>query len=77
MPPDGVPATRPGWRTDCWRDATGAVVGVVCVPVGDAIDHDDGLGDDECVCGPRSELLDTDEPGDVWMITHQALDGRA
>ena len=34
--------------------------------------------DPDCACGPKTELL-TDHPDnlpDIWMYTHQALDGR-
>jgi hypothetical protein len=42
------------------------------VPVGDLIEHPD----DDCPCGPTSELVPIDDGPDGWVITHHSLDGR-
>jgi hypothetical protein len=41
-------------------------------PTNDLIEHERS---DECVCGPRLRLVETDD-GDAWVVVHQALDGR-
>ena len=40
-------------------------------PLGDQILH---YADEDCVCGPRAELVTND--GDHWIYTHHSLDGR-
>lgn len=44
------------------------------IPLDDLIDHDTS-GDEQCVCGPDTEHVPTDD-GDGWLITHHSLDGR-
>ncbi|UUX60151.1 hypothetical protein [Glutamicibacter halophytocola] len=43
-------------------------------PEGDLIEHDTE-NQDQCVCGPTSELIQH-EDGDRWLHTHHSLDGR-
>ncbi|WP_194943767.1 hypothetical protein [Glutamicibacter halophytocola] len=43
-------------------------------PDGDLIDHDTE-NQDQCVCGPTSEVI-YHEDGDRWLHTHHSLDGR-
>lgn len=46
---------------------------VQVVPCFDLIEHDQ---DEDCVCGPRANMI-TDENGETfWMYTHHSLDGR-
>lgn len=46
------------------------------IPLNDGYSHD---ASDDCLCGPEYVLVEsteeTDEP-DVWVFTHQALDGQ-
>lgn len=44
-------------------------------PADDLIAHE--LNEDQCVCGPAVELIQRPGLRDVYMFTHQALDGRA
>lgn len=46
--------------------------GIHVLPVEDSIVH---MADD-CVCGPRMDLIDQVADGDVWMHVHHSLDGR-
>lgn len=46
------------------------------VPDNDLILHEINEQAD-CVCGPKMELLQSEQDGDAWMIVHEALDGRA
>lgn len=41
------------------------------VPVNDLIEHE---RIEDCVCGPKLQLIRTGP--DVWMISHNSLDGR-
>jgi len=42
------------------------------VPVSDDVRHD---LDEDCVCGPAVERVDTDH-GDEWLCVHHSFDGR-
>jgi hypothetical protein len=42
------------------------------VPVSDDVMHNP---DEDCVCGPALERVDTDH-GDEWLFVHHSLDGR-
>ena len=44
------------------------------VPINDLIEHDDIS--DECVCGPRTEIVQPEGKPDGWVIVHNSLDGR-
>lgn len=44
------------------------------IPVNDLVDHED-VGDD-CVCGPRVELIQRDGRPDAYVVVHHSLDGR-
>ena len=43
------------------------------VPLGDLIEHD--LTDD-CMCGPRQQLVKIADGSDGWLVVHHSLDGR-
>jgi len=45
------------------------------VPVDDLIGHETDDGQD-CVCGPRVEVVERDDGSDGWVVTHYSLDGR-
>lgn len=64
-----------GWNVDRFLDGD-VVVEVAVYPVDDLIEHE--LPGDGCVCGVSSELSEhrSDDDGDVWLHTHEALDGR-
>jgi len=42
------------------------------VPTSDLVAHDT---EGDCVCGPDTELV-TSEDGDGWIVVHHSLDGR-
>lgn len=48
--------------------------GVVHVrPLGDLMEHEESP---DCWCGPRAELVRSDDGPDGWLHVHAALDGR-
>ena len=42
------------------------------MPIDDVIEHE---SNEDCVCGPRVQRVDTPE-GDGWLFTHHSADGR-
>jgi len=61
-------------ETALWESATvdqGRHVHVL--PLNDVIDHDEN---DDCVCGPTSEVVFRDDGSVGWLFTHHSLDGR-
>jgi len=45
------------------------------IPINDLIEHDTS-GEEDCLCGPETELVQGPEGEDRWVVTHNALDGR-
>lgn len=43
------------------------------LPLGDQVEHE---RTDECVCGPKTELVTRDDGPDGWVVIHYALDRR-
>jgi hypothetical protein len=43
------------------------------IPRGDAIDHP---LTDECICGPRNEVVQRDDGSFGWLAVHNSVDGR-
>lgn len=43
------------------------------MPVNDLVAH---AVDDECVCGPRTEIVMREDGSSGWLIVHHSLDGR-
>jgi hypothetical protein len=44
------------------------------VPINDLVDHEDS---DECVCGPRVDIVISEHGGsDGYVVVHNSLDGR-
>lgn len=48
--------------------------GARVMPVGDLVGHEEG---EDCVCGPRLEPVVRDDGSVGWLVSHEALDGRA
>lgn len=47
------------------------------LPIGDLIEHDTATAEPDCVCGPRTELVEGPDGSSAgWVIVHHALDGR-
>lgn len=57
---------------DAW-DVLGATT-LHVTPTDDLVEHDTS-SDGACVCGPDTELVQSDD-GDKWLIRHHSLDGR-
>lgn len=45
------------------------------IPQNDLISHRTEV-DDECVCGPTSEPVESEDGSMNWLIIHHSLDGR-
>lgn len=43
-------------------------------PLGDLIDHD--IEGDDCVCGPTTEPVPSEDGTVGWHVVHHSLDGR-
>lgn len=52
--------------------------GSCVVPLRDLIAHDNTGedGDENCICGPTWNPIETDDGELVWMLVHHSLDGR-
>ena len=43
------------------------------MPVNDLVTHD---VDDDCICGPSTQIVIRDDGSSGWVIVHHSLDGR-
>lgn len=43
------------------------------MPVNDLVAH---AVDDDCVCGPRTEIVIRPDGASAWLTVHHSLDGR-
>lgn len=57
---------------DAWEALNASMLHIV--PTDDLIEHDT-FGEQDCVCGPDLDLVETAN-GDRWLVVHHSLDGR-
>lgn len=43
-------------------------------PVNDLVEHE--TDSDDCVCGPTTEPVETEDGSTNWLVIHHSLDGR-
>jgi hypothetical protein len=45
------------------------------IPLNDLVEHDTS-GEQDCVCGPRTDPVPRDDGSMGWIVVHHSLDGR-